>query len=333
MLLLDALRRRLADSDAASFQLMGEDLALLSGSELQAAASAYASELERLPANLREPFEREQTALAGEAHQFLRRYNRSVHTRLSGYLEIGRRCQFQYPWPVVAMLGICQVLTGIGRNRVYGLLGPTARLLGVRMLEQMVESTEDVLRRTNRGIFADSVPTVMLALRVHALRDQREHALADALLDGPLPLLMDRESQHLARALTGGLAIANGAQRFATLSQLTLTHFAREQAIFTYHMGAPGAREPALVKRLSSVRAVPAPVVTRNLLGRRLTFKPFAMPAGFDMRDHDTRVREFGRAYVTSVTGDLDDYRCATDYIIRRFGKPGERPTIDFADR
>jgi len=283
---------------------------------------------------LRLPFQHEQAALAEQSHRFLRRYNRSVHTRLSGYLEIGRRCQFQYPWPVVAMLGICQVLTGIGKNRLYGLLGPTARRLGVRLLEQMVENTEDVLRRTNRGIFADSLPTVMLALRVHELRERGEHALADVLLDGPLPLLMDRESHGLARSLAGGLAIHNGAQRFATLSELTLEHFAREQAIFTYHMGSPGTREPALVKRMSSVRAVPAPVVVRTVLGgRRLVFKPFAMPAGFDMRDHETRVREFGRAYVNSVTRDLDDYRCAAQFIAARFGKPGERLTIAFADR
>src|SRR5688572_9621064 len=334
MMLVDMLRWRLSDAGAASFQLMGEDLTLLSGPELLKAAAAYSDGLQRLPARLREPFEREQATLAAESHRMLRRYNKSVHTRLSGYLEIGRRCQFQYPWPVVAMLGICQVLTGIGKNRVYGLISPAARRLGLRVLEQMVESTEDVLRRTNRGIFADSVPTVLLAMRVHALREAGDRDLGDALLDGPLPLLMDDESRGLASALADGLAIKDGARRFTTLGELTLRHFAREQAIFTYHMGPPGAREHALVKRLSEIRAVPAPVVTRTLFGKRkIAFKPFAMPRGFDMRDHDTRVREFGRAYVSSVTGDLDDYRAATAFIVDRFGKPGERPEIDFSDR
>jgi hypothetical protein len=334
MMLVDVLRWRLSDAGAASFQLMGEDLTLLSGPELLKAAAAYSSELERLPPTVREPFEREQARLAGEAHRFLRRYNRSVHTRLSGYLEIGRRCQFQYPWPVVAMLGICQVLTGIGKNRVYGLIGPAASRLGLRVLEHMVESTEDVLRRTNRGIFADSMPTVMLALRVHELRQSGDRQLADALLDGPLPLLMDDESRSLAHALVEGLAIRSGSERFARLAQLTLEHFAREQAIFTYHMGPPAAREHALVKRLSGIKAVPAPVIVRSLLGkRRVAFKPFAMPPGFDMRDHDTRVRELGRAYVSSVTGDLDDYRAAVAFVTDRFGKPGERAEIDFSDR
>jgi len=332
--LVDVLRGRLGDPDAASFQLMGEDFALLSGAELRRAAGDYERELATVPAPLREAFEREQWSLASEAHAFLRRYNRSVHARLAGYLEVGRRLRFQYPWPVVAMLGICQVITGIQRNRVYGLFGDAARRLGFRALEHLVEGTEDVLRRTNRGIFADSVPTVLLALRVDALRGRGEGPLAQALLEGPLPPLMDAESRGLARALADGLALDDGAERFATLSALTLRHFAREQAIFTYHMGAPGRRESRWVERLSEVREVPAPVIARGLTGRRrIAFKPFRLSPGFDMRDHQARVREFGRAFVSSVTGDLEDYRVAADYVVARFGKRGERAEIDFSQR
>jgi hypothetical protein len=253
-----------------------------------------------------------------------------VHTRISGYLELGRRCDFRYPWPVVAILCICQVLTGISRNRLYGLVGRAAGRAGFHLLEEMVEGTEDVLRRTNRGIFADSVPTVLWALRAHRLAEAGRGELAEALLDGPLPPLMDAESRALAGALARGLTEPDAAARFAGLSKLTLRHFAREQAIFSYHMGRKSPREAALVTRLSSVKEVPAPVIARGLLGaRRVAFRAYAMPPGFDMRDHDARVREFGRAFVTSITQDPDDYRTAAEWVIARFGKRGETAKID----
>src|SRR5262249_2764882 len=129
----------------ASFQLMGEDLALVLGADLAAAGAEYEEQLAKLPASVRTRFAEEQQKLAREAHTFLRKYNRSVMTRLDGYLALGRRCDFEYPWPVVAMLGIVQVLTGLTRNRLYGLLGPTVRQLGFRVLEQLAEGTEDVL--------------------------------------------------------------------------------------------------------------------------------------------------------------------------------------------
>src|SRR5262249_35946917 len=176
-------------------ELMGEDLAVIGGADLAAAGAEYEREIARLPPALRPRFVEEQQKLAHEAHAFLRKYNRSVMTRLDGYLAIGRRCDFEYPWPVVAMLGICQVLTGLVRNRVYGLLGRTVGQLGFRVLEQLAEGTEDVLRRTNRGIFADSTPTVLLGMSAHALRTRGERELADALLSGPLPPLMDDESR------------------------------------------------------------------------------------------------------------------------------------------
>ena len=306
----------------ASFQLMGEDLALALGSDLAAAGAEYEKELAKLPAPVRTRFVDEQRKLSREAHAFLRKYNRSVMTRLDGYLALGRRCDFEYPWPVVAMLGIVQVLTGLTRNRVYGLLGPTVRQLGFRVLEQLAEGTEDVLRRTNRGIFADSTPTVMLGIHAHALRTRGDRDLADALLTGPLPAMMDEESRALARGVCDGLGVPDRDERFRVLSALTLRHFGREQAIFSHHLGAqPARKESAVIKRLAALRAVPAPVIDHGWRGRRVVFRAYKLPAGFDIRDHDARVVEFGRAFVTSVTADRKDYDAAVRYVIDRFGR------------
>jgi hypothetical protein len=129
-MLIDALRRRLGDPEAQSFQLLGEDLVALTGADLADAARAWQAALERVPAEHRARVDAELTALQGEAHRFLRKYNRSVHARLAGYVEIGRRCRFAYPWPVVAILGIEQVMEGMRHNRVYGLVGEAARRLG-----------------------------------------------------------------------------------------------------------------------------------------------------------------------------------------------------------
>jgi hypothetical protein len=158
--------------------------------------------------------------------------------------------------------------------------------------------------------------------------------LCGALLDGPPRPLMVEESVAVARALVDGLALTDGRARFAALSALTLRHFAREQAIFTHHMGRAevARREPALVRRFSSLRAVPAPAIERGLLGRRLVYRPHRLPDGFDLRDHDARVREFGAAFVSSVTGSLDDYRAAVAFVASRFGRAGERASAQFLD-
>jgi hypothetical protein len=325
--LTQILRELLGSADAASFQLMGEDLLLVSGAELRAAAERYEADLARVPAALRADFQKEQTRVLREAHAFLRRYNRSVLTRIDGYVSLGQRCDFAYPWPIVAILGIHQVRTGLFRNRVYGLLGPGAQRLGLAVLERLTEGTEDVLRRTNRGIFADSVPTVLLGLAAHALRARGQTELADALLAGPLPLLLDEESRAIARGLDSGLCIADPAKRFRALADLTLRHFGREQAIFTHHLAAPvptesaRRREPSLLRKMTLLREIPAPVVERTPRGRRLRIRAFALPAGFDIRDHKARVEIFGRAFVTSVTGDAEDYRAAVDFVNERFGK------------
>lgn len=333
--LVTRLRAHLSDADARSFQLMGEDLALLGGPDLRAAAEAYDDHLARaVPAHLRAAFEAEQRELRREAHALLRRYNHSLHARVAGYLELGRRCSFEYPWPVVAILGICTVLDGMVRMRVYGLLGRVAARLGVPHVERASERIDDALRRTNRGIFADSVPLVLLALRCHHLRVLGRGELARALLEGPLPPTMDEECRALARRLTDAFAVEEGPRRFEVLAGLTLEHFRREQAVFTHHLGAPrdGAPRPYaswIDAAVGNPRVVRAPRVVRSLLGtRRLTFRHHPLPPGFDVRAHATRVAEFGRAFVTSVTGSREDYQAAVDHVLLRFGERGERAPL-----
>jgi hypothetical protein len=326
-MLIDALRRRLGDPDAQSFQLAGEDLVALTGADFADAARDWQAALARVPAEQRARVDAELTALQGEAHRFVLKYNRSVHARLAGYVEIGRRCRFAYPWPVVAILGIEQVMEGMRHNRVYGLVGEAARRVGWRALAQLTDGSEDVLRRTNRGIFADSLPTVLLALRADALRRQGEAALAGALLEGPLPPTFDEECRALARALYDGLAIDDARERFRTLSQLTVRHFAREQAIFTHHIGPPSSRpQPLVLRRLLAIRAVPAPIID----GGRVRLAPFALPAGFDLRDHGARVSLFGRAFVDAITRTVDDYRIAAAHVVARWGRAHEKAPIDY---
>ena len=311
---------------------MGEELALLTGRDLCEAAARYARELDAtVPAALRERFEAEQRAFADEAHGWLRRYNRSVHTRVAGYLALGFRMRFAYPWPVVAILGICQVLEGLARSHLYGLVGAAAGRLRYRTLESLAEAADDVLRRTNRGIFADSVPTVLYALRAEELV-RRGDPLGRALLDGPLPLIFDEESRAIARALVAGLGEAAPARRFAALSELTMRHFGREQAIFSHHMGASrdgaAARAPVTgwAQRMTALREVPAPVVTRG----KVTFRPFRLPDDFDMRDHPARVRELGRAFVAPVVRNVADYRASVAYVVARFDRRSRRADVDY---
>jgi hypothetical protein len=335
MSLLRAVSLLLAERPPRSFQLMGEDLWLLSAAALREGLAAYDAELERtVPRELRGDFEREQTAVLTRAHGWLRRYNRTIHGRIRGYLSLGRACHFEYPWPVVAVLGICQVLRGVDRSRVYGLLGRLASRAGYTLLEEIAGGMGDVLLRTNRGIFADSIPTVLYSLRCHDLRTAGKSHLAEALLVGPLPALMDEESRSLCRTLYEALAIDDGEARFRRLADLTLVHFAREQAIFSYHMGPPPParrRRSALVERLSRVSEVVAPAIEESRRGPRLVFRPYALPKGFAMADHETRVREFGRAFVTSVTRTLPEYRAALRYVLTRFGKKGEAGGARFA--
>src|SRR5690606_10468111 len=167
--------------------------------------------------------------------------------------------------------------------------------------------------------------------RCHELRDRGRADLAQLLLTGPLPVLMDPETANVARSLWDGLAIAEEQQRFQALAELTLTHFAREQAIFSHHIGfgsessgqqrsAPRGLLSGALGRLLASDSVPAPRIVHG----RLKFERYQLPAGFVMRDHELRVREFSDAFVRSITGSISDYRVAVDYVIRRFGERGE---------
>lgn len=305
-MLIEALRARLGDPSAASFHLMGEDLALLTVDDVRAAMDRQVA---AIPAELRAELFAEEAALAAEAHQWLRKYNRSLYGRIAGYLALGERLQFRYPWPVVAILGLVQVLGGMDRARIYGLVGRVAARFGVDTYERLGDGSEDVLRRTNRGIFADSVPLVLRALRAEALMAQGKRELARSLLEGAATVLWDRDCTALCTAIAEGLAVTDEAERFRWLSLTTISHFAREQAIFTHHIASKSKR------KLPSAKSVPAPVIERG----KLVFKPFSLPAGFDFRDHEARVEAFARAFVMSVTGSLGDYRVATAWVRERF--------------
>ncbi len=333
MPLVHPLRELLGDPGARSFQLMGEDLVLIDGPALREAAARYESELARtVPADLQAARERELAGVLREAHVWLKKHNRSLYGRVRGYVALGVRCGFEYPWPVVAILGICQVLGGVLRSRVYGVVGEIVGRAGIAALSELASGMDDVLLRTNRGIFADSVPVVLLALRAHALRRAGERALADALLAGPLPATMDDESRRLAAAVYEGLGVDGGEERFRVLSRVTLQHFAREQAIFSHHMGRGRRRPPRLVAALLESADVPAPRIVSVRGGRALKFVPYRLPDGFDIHDHDARVEQFGRAFVRSVTEDLDGYRVAVRYVVERFGQAGTPSRAAFLD-
>jgi hypothetical protein len=308
--LTDALRSRLANPLASSFQLMGEDLQLLTIEDLHAAIEAHEA---AIPDDLRADLLVEEASLARECHAWLTKYNRSLYGRIAGYVALGKRIDFAYPWPVVAVLGIVQVLGGMDRARLYGLAGRVASRLGYDWIEKLGDGSEDVLRRTNRGIFADSVPTVLRAIRAVQLHHSDRDDLADALVDGYAAVVWDAESRSLCRAIVDGLLLADRDAQFRALADTTARHFAREQTIFTHHIASK-----TRTRKLPPAKSVPAPVIEKG----KLAFRPYALPSGFDFRDHDTRVREFEKAFVRSVTGSRADYQVATAWVTRRFGSP-----------
>ncbi len=325
--LTDRIRLHLDDPDASSFQLMGEDLLLISGADLCEAADAYRAELGKLPTELRAEVSEEQRRLLRSANRWLRTYNKNIVLRIQGYMRLARLCHFEYPWPIVAVLGVCTVLDGLQRMRAYGIVGGLARKLTLPQLEGITERIDDILRRTNRGIFADSVPTVLYALRCHELRAQGKAELAEALVHGPLPPTFDEESRQRLLDLYHGLAEPDGAQRFARLSAVTLVHFGREQAIFTHQLGerlrGPLAPHASWIDALvSNPKSVRAPRVKKG----QLVYEEYKLPRGFDFRDHVRRVEVFGDAFVKSVTRRLPDYQAGITYLAKRFlnGEPCE---------
>jgi hypothetical protein len=351
-MLIDALRARLGDPNAPSFRLMGEDLALLTADDVR---DAVEDQLAAIPPGLRAELLVEEADLAAESHRWLKKYNRSLYGRIAGYLELGERVDFRYPWPVVAILGIVQVLGGMDRARAYGLVGRAASRVGafasrasafasragglashagrlgaiahdavirldalatdtatkIDSFERLGDGSEDVLRRTNRGIFADSVPLVLRALRAEQLWREGKPEIAGGLLEGAAAVLWDRDCTALCTAITEGLVLEDEEEQFRWLALTTLSHFGREQQVFTHHIASKSRR------KLPTAKAVPAPVVE----GGRLLFRPFELPEGFDFRDHEARVEAFSRAFVMSVTGSPTDYRVATEWVLARFGQ------------
>ena len=333
-MLINPLRQLLSKPEAQSFQLLGEDLVLLSGAKLRQAVAIYEAELARtVPSSIRPLFEDEQAEFLSEAHTWLKRFNQTIHTRIRGYLALGRLCNFEYPWPTIAVLGICEVLERITRARVYGLVGKVARhLVRYGEIEELASQIDDILLRTNRSIFADSVPTVLMALRCHNHRSQGADDLAEALLSGPLTPLMDEESRELCRGLYQALAVDESQERFSQLVALTLRHFHREQAILTSHLEGTlsQSKESSLANRLMRISSVSAPVIESTSNGCQLVFKPYKLPTDFDLKDHGVRVNEFACAFIISVTSKISDYQVAVDYVVRRFGEKGERAVVTF---
>ena len=299
MTLIDQLRKRLGNPQASSFMLMGEALQLVTMEDLRAAGRDVPPAVAA-----------EEAALGAEAYEWLRKYNRSLYGRIAGYWALGEKLRFRYPWPIVAILGIVQVLGGMDRARLYGIAGRLASRFGFDEYEKLGDGSEDVLRRTNRGIFADSVPTVLRALRAEALIREGKRELADALIEGRGAVLWDEESRSLCQSIVDGLLVDDEDRQFRALAATTLLHFSREQAIFTHHIGSRSKK-----RKLPPAKAVPAPVIERG----KLAYKPFALPKGFDFRDHDARVDAFGRAFVTSVTGAPSEYRVAIEWVRRRY--------------
>lgn len=316
--------RAVVGPDAESFRLTGHGLAALTGEDLVESAERYRDALAKhVPAAIRDRFVEAQRAHADESRVWLARHDKSLAARIRGYAALGRKVHWAYPWPVVAILGLCEVQRGMARMRAWGMAGRAARAVRMRAIEDVVDLTEDVLRRTNRGIFSDSVPVVLYALRVGALRASGDSALADALLEGPLPPTMDDECRLLASTLERLLAMPASSERFSALAALTLRHFGREQAVFSHHLGAPdGKKLPRWLAEVTAVRTVGAPRIERSGGRVRLVFRRYALPAGFDMRDHEARVAAFGAAYVQSVTGNEHDYGIARDWVIARHAGP-----------
>jgi hypothetical protein len=316
-------RVSLLGRDVPSFRLMGEDLVALSPDRLRHLADEYDAELERhVPPSLHDAVREERTDIAREAHELLSRYNTSIHTRVRGYVALGQRLDFEYPWPVVAVLGITQVMRTLHTVHLLGLAGSALERVGHTRLTETVERTDDVLKRTNRCIFADSVPTVTFALRCHSLRREGRADVAQALLAGPRMPWMDGEAVGIATRLYEGLAVADPEERFRCLSDLTLTHFAREQAILSFHMGVRVSSSPPRPRKSWVARMLdPKSVYAPRIRNHTLELAPFPLPDGFEMKNHERRVAVFGEAFVTSITRERHEYEVARDWVVGRFGK------------
>ncbi|HLT40309.1 MAG TPA: hypothetical protein VK034_28715 [Enhygromyxa sp.] len=319
--LTDRLGRRIPD--ARGFALMGEDLLLIGGDDLLAAGQAWQRELdERVPAAMQPAFSREQAAAVAEAHRFTRRYNISLADRIRGYLELAERLDHQYPWPIVAILGLMEVRGSLTRFGALTAGSPLLARLGGQRWTRMADRTLDALRRTNRGIFADSVPLILYALHVRALERDGQSELARLLAAGPLPPIWDASQAVVLGRLLAGLAEPDPERRFRSLADLTLDQFEREQQVFTHQLGGDRptdgkpnharSRGPAAwLQGWLAPPQVSAPRIEGPAGARRLVFAPTPLPPGFDLRDHGARVELFSQIFVRSVLGSQADYHAA----------------------
>jgi hypothetical protein len=309
--------------NAKSFQLQGEDLVLIGGEDLVAAAEDWRHELDaRVPVPMQPAFLREQAAAAAEAQRWLRRHNVSLHDRIAGYLALADLVE-DYPWPIVAILGLMEVRGSIRRFGALTAGSPLLARVGQTRWTRMADRTLDILRRTNRGIFADSVPLVLYALHVRALERDGQHELARALVDGPLPPVWDAAQAAVLVRLVDGLREPDPERRFRSLADLTVDQFEREQQVFTHHLGGdrPAAERPnrrpthGAAARLQAWLAPPqvrAPRIEHSSGARRLVFAECPLPPEFDLRNHAARVELFSEVFVRSVLGSREDYACAS---------------------
>ncbi len=60
-------------------------------------------------------------------------------------------------------------------------------------------------------------------------------------------------------------------------------------------------------------------LITVEDLRAALAAHDAAIPPALDLRDHDTRVEAFGRAFVTAVTGSRTAYQVASEWVRTRF--------------
>jgi hypothetical protein len=324
MPLNESLQRALAPADASSFRLTNDELWLVTGADLKKAADEYEQAMSRLKPDLRKRVAEEHVELATATWKWLRRFNISMEERMAGYSAMGRAFGWEYPWPAVAVLGVMTVRGGVRQSELIRLAGSA-----VRLVLEVGDWMQDVLRRTNRQIFCDSIPSALWALRCHGLRQAGESMVADALLDGPLPPAMDEECRSVIRNLDASLRLEKSEERFVALTEMTMKQFDREQAVFTAGMGSMrNGRIPSWEPwrlRFTRLKKVDAPVIR----GGKLVFEPYALPKDFEVRNHGQRTEIFGKAFVRAITGSMTDFRVAVDEVAKRF--PPKSPP-QFAD-
>lgn len=314
MPLTDALKKSLGANDSSSFLLSSDELWLVTGADLRKAADEYDQALSRVKPDLRKRLAEEHVELATASWKWLRRFNVSLEERLAGYSAMGRAFGWEYPWPAVAVLSMMTLRAGLRQSEAFRLAG-----MAVRPVLEVGDWLQDVLRRSNRGMFADAIPTALWALRCHGLRQKGEGMVADALLDGPLPPAMDEECRSVLRNLDAALRLTNAGERFFALTRMTAKQLEREQAVITAHLGAQrNGRNPSWEPwrfRFTRMKKVEAPVIR----GGKVSFEGFALPKDFEIRNHGQRTELFCKAFLEPLTGSIADFKVAVAEVARRY--------------